>query len=318
MAKNLKVAFLFPGQGAQYVGMGKDFLETFPIARNTIEEADESLGFKLSKIVMEGPEQLLTETLNSQTGIYVISTAMLRVIRKLLPDLSPSFCSGLSLGEYTALHASDRISFIDGLSLVKYRGKCMNDACEATKGTMAVVLGLDAEAVESVVKGVNMPHDLWVANFNCPGQVVISGTTRGIEAGSAAALAKGAKRALPLQVHGAFHSGLMQSAELRLTDQILHAQIKDSPVELVMNVVGEGVRDLDKIKRNLIAQVTSSVRWEQGVRYMSSKGVDLFIEIGCGKTLAGFNKRIGVMAPTISIEKVSDLDNLEKIWSEMS
>lgn len=312
MATYNKIAFLFPGQGAQYVGMGKTFFDAFATARRVFEEANDLLNRNLSKIIFEGPEQLLTETRNSQVGIYITSIAILRVLQEQYPILKPTTCAGLSLGEYTALHASGRISFADCLSLVQHRGDFMNLACEATKGTMAVILGLDADDVETMVKEVNLPNDLWVANFNCPGQVVISGTTRGIEAGSAAAKTKGAKRVLPLQVHGAFHSGLMRSAEEKLAPYIKAASMHDKPIELVMNVVGAPVRDLAHIRTNLIKQVTSSVRWEHGVRYMGSSGTDLFIEIGCGKTLAGFNKRIGVASPTWSIDKLDDLKIVEE------
>lgn len=311
MTKFQKIAFIFPGQGAQYVGMGKDFIENFPIARQTFEEADEILGRNLSKIVKEGPEQLLTETKNSQTGIFVTSVALLRTLKQLFPKLSAAYTAGLSLGEYTALHASDRISFSEGLQIVQKRGQYMNDACEATKGTMAVVLGMTGDDVQAVVKDVNLPNELWVANYNCPGQVVISGTLKGIEAGTAALQAKGAKRVLPLQVYGAFHSGLMQSAEQKLTPYIHEMSIKDSPTKLVMNVIGNTAKDNSDIKTNLIKQVTHSVRWEQGIRHMMDAGVDLFIEIGCGKTLSGFNKRIGVLAPTWSLEKIEDLKTIE-------
>lgn len=311
MVKYKKIAFIFPGQGAQYVGMGKDFIETFPTARQTFEEADEILGRNLSKIVIEGPEQLLTETKNSQTGIFVTSLAMLKVLRELFPQLVPTYTAGLSLGEYTALQASNRLSFSTGLQVVQKRGQYMNDACEATRGTMAVVLGMSGEDVQSVVKDVNLPNELWVANYNCPGQVVISGTIKGIESGTQALQAKGAKRVLPLQVHGAFHSGLMLTAEQKLAPHIEEMTIKESPVKLVMNVVGDTVDDIRSIKNNLIKQVTHSVRWEQGIRHMMDAGVDLFIEIGCGKTLSGFNKRIGVLAPTWTLEKIEDLKTIE-------
>lgn len=308
-----KIAFLFPGQGAQYPGMGKDFVENFPVARETYEEANDLLGRDLSSIILEGPEQTLTETKNSQTGIFVTSMALLRVLAKMFPNLKPAICAGLSLGEYTAVCASGRLSFAECLPLVQHRGQFMNDACENTKGTMAVILGMDAEAVESMVKEVNMPNDLWAANFNCPGQVVISGTLKGIEAGSAAAKAKGAKRVLPLPVHGAFHSGLMRSAEDRLGEYVNAAPLKESAIELVMNVPGDFVKGIPHIRENLIKQVTHPVRWEQGIRAMNASAVDLFIEIGCGKALFGFNKRIGVTAPTISIEKIADLTELEKV-----
>lgn len=189
----------------------------------------------------------------------------------------------------------------------------MNDACESRSGTMAVVLGLDADAVEALVKEVDMPQDLWAANFNCPGQVVISGTAKGIEAGTAAAKAKGAKRVLPLQVHGAFHSGLMKDAEERLRPHVQDAPLQASPIELVMNVPGDYVTDIQRIRDNLIQQVTHPVRWEQGIRRMCESGVELFVEIGCGKTLAGFNKRINELIPTVSIEKVADLEQLNAV-----
>ncbi|MBA3815577.1 MAG: ACP S-malonyltransferase [Parachlamydiaceae bacterium] len=188
----------------------------------------------------------------------------------------------------------------------------MNDACEAARGAMAVILGLDAEVVEAMVKEVNLPNDLWAANYNCPGQVVISGTPKGIEAGSIAAKAKGAKRVLPLPVHGAFHSGLMKLAEDRLSVYIENASLKESGVELVMNVTGAPVLNTKEIRLNLIKQVTQAVRWEQGIRYMMKAGVEMFVELGCGKALSGFNKRIGVTAPCISLENIKDIAILEE------
>lgn len=302
-----KTAFIFPGQGAQYPGMGKDFFENFAVARHTFEEADDILGRNLSKIIFSGPEDTLTETGNSQVAIFVMSLAVLRVIQQELPHLKPDVCAGLSLGEYTALTASRRISFAEGLKLVQHRGSFMNDACVKTPGTMAVILGMDAEAVEKLVEGARLPNDLWVANFNCPGQVVIAGTMRGIERGSELAKEKGAKRVLPLPVHGAFHSGLMQEAKLRLEPYIREAAISDSDIDFVMNVPGDFVKNVEQIRQNLIAQVTHSVRWEQGVRRMSEKGVDHYVEIGCGKALSGFHKRIGVAGTITSIERLSDL-----------
>lgn len=314
MSKDLKVAFLFPGQGAQYVGMAKGFIDAFAEAREVFEEADDLLGRKLSSIILEGPQDVLTQTKNSQLAIFVASAAILKVVQKNFPEITPSICSGLSLGEYTALFASNRLSFQETLGLVQLRGQFMNEACEENSGTMAVVLGMTSQEVESLVKEINLPNDLWAANFNCPGQVVLSGTAQGIEIAAVKFKEKGAKRVLPLQVHGAFHSGLMLSAEKKLSEHIFAAPLKESSIDFIMNVPGAKVVNEMAIKENLIKQVTHPVRWEQGISYIeNSGGVDLYLEIGCGKTLSGFNKRIGTKCPTISIEHIEELKNLENI-----
>ncbi len=294
-----RVAFLFPGQGAQYVGMGKEFSQAFPIVRQVFEEADDLLKEPLSKIIFEGPENLLTQTKHSQLAIFVTSLALLRTV-----PLTPKICSGLSLGEYSALVASGRLSFQDGLLLVRERALLMNAACEKTSGGMAAVLGLDAEGVFEAVRGL---EGVWVANYNAPGQTVISGTKEGIERATAPLKERGAKRVIPLTVHGAFHSGLMQSARDGLAPIIAKTPFKESRIELVMNVPGAFVKETAEIKRYLTAQVTESVRWEQGILAMEGK-VDFFFEIGCGKTLSGLNRKIGVSAPTRSIEVPTDLD----------
>jgi [acyl-carrier-protein] S-malonyltransferase len=307
-----KIAFLFPGQGAQYPGMGKDFAESYAVARETFEEADDLLRRKISLIAWQGPETRLTETRNSQTAIFVTSVALLRVLKKLFPFLEPAVCAGLSLGEYTALVAAGKLSFGECLEVVEKRGQYMNEACEATPGTMAVVMGLDGSVVEALLADLHLPKEIWAANFNCPGQVVISGTLHGVALAGEKAKEKGAKRVLPLQVHGAFHSGLMQSAEDRLKREIEQIAFKESPIDIVMNFSGAYVSSSDEMRRQLIKQVTSPVQWERGVRAISSQGVDLFLEIGCGKTLTGMNKRIGVTVPTLSVEKVQELDMIAK------
>lgn len=312
MSQHLKTAFLFPGQGAQYPGMGKDFYHSYSIARQTFEEADDLLKRNLSALILEGPEETLTQTKNSQLGIFVVSMALLRVLQEWRPDLTPSVCAGLSLGEYTALCASGRLSFAETLELVQHRSQYMNDACEETAGSMAVVLGLDAHQVEELVREVNLPQDLWAANFNCPGQTVISGTLKGLEQAAIAAKSKGAKRVLPLQVHGAFHSGLMASAERRLKKHIDALTLNDSSIEFVMNVPGDFVQEKPAIKDYLTRQVTSPVRWEQGMRQMDKKAVNYYLEIGCGKTLSAFHKRIGIMGTALSLEKVEDLKIIEQ------
>lgn len=312
MHKKQRIAFLFPGQGAQYPGMAQDFYKEFSAARLAFEEGDEFLGSSISKIILNGPENVLTETKNSQVGIYIASISILRVVQELF-QLKPFVCAGLSLGEYTALTAGEWLSFRDGFSLVQHRGRFMNDACEKTKGTMAVIMGLDSSDVIEMVKKVNLPNDLWIANFNCPGQVVISGTIKGIEAGMAEAKVRGAKRIIPLQVHGAFHSGLMQEAKEKLAFYIKEASIHKGSAEQVMNVSGNFVNSVETVRHNLLDQVTHSVLWEQGIREMEKQGVDLFVEFGPGKTLSGMNKRIGVQVPTLTIEKIEDLKTIEDV-----
>ena len=237
--------------------------------------------------------------------------ALLKVLKGQFPELKPSVCAGLSLGGYTALTASERFDFETCLPLVQFRGEVMNEACLATQGTMAALFGLSAEEVEELVHQVNLPQDLWVANFNCPGQTVISGTLKGVEAGVNAAKQRGAKRVIPLKVHGAFHSGLMRSAEEKLSRRMHAIKIEKSPIRLVMNVSGTFVEEPASVHQNLVKQVTSPVRWEQGIRAMMPE-VDLFIEIGCGRTLTGMNKQIGVMAPTLTLNTLEDLDQLAK------
>ncbi len=313
MVDQKRIAFLFPGQGAQYCGMGKDFAATYAIARETFQEADDLLGRSLSKIAFEGPDNILTETRNSQTAIYVDSMAILRTLQKLFPEMVPLICAGHSLGEYSALTAGKYLSFEHCLPLVQYRGQFMNEACEERLGTMAVLMGLTPEQVEDIVRDLKLPNDLWISLLNCPGQVVISGTLKGIEAGAEAAKQRGAKRVLPLQVHGAFHSGLMQSAANRFTAHIKDAPFQKGFAKLVMNVPGDFVEALTAIQDNLLKQIIAPVRWEQGIRAIQREGIDLFVEIGCGKTLAGMNKRIGVTAPTVSVDKVEDIRLLENL-----
>lgn len=313
MTMSRKVAFLFPGQGAQYPGMAKDFYETFDIARETFEEADEILSLKFSNLIFNGPADELTMTKNSQVGIYIASIAIWRSVLQQFPDLQPTVVAGLSLGEYTAITAGKKLHFGDGLKLVQARAQFMNDACESHKGTMLVVLGLEASRVEELVRQINPPHLVWVANLNCPGQVVIAGSLSGTQAAADYLKEHGAKRILPLDVSGAFHSGLMKEAQVRLEPNILATPFFESPVDLVMNVPGDYVASIEQLRQNLIQQVTNPVRWEQGIRKMMEKDIDMYVEMGCGKTLLGMNKKIGVSEPTLNIEKVADLDALALI-----
>jgi len=308
-----RITLLFPGQGAQYIGMGLDFYREFPAAKQLFEEADDILKQKLSTLIFEGDEAVLTQTRNSQPAIYVVSMALLKVLQTLYPQLQPAATAGLSLGEYSALTASGKLSFQEGLQLVQARAAAMHEACETTQGAMSVILGLDDSLVEEAISSLQMPQEIWCANFNCPGQVVISGTKKGVEEGSKACLEKGAKRALPLQVHGAFHSGLMKSAEEKLRPIMMETRFQKSAIPTASNVNGDCVDAPETIRELLLKQITYPVRWQKCVRTLDPT-TDLFLEIGCGKTLAGLNKRIGPQAATHSLEKVEDLKNMESLF----
>ena len=304
--------FLFPGQGAQYVGMGKSFYDIFTEAKHTFQEADDLLKENLSKLILEGPEEDLIQTRNSQLGIFVMSIALLRTVNNLFPNLKPSVASGLSLGEYSALVAAGKIDFQQALFLVRDRGNFMNEACLEKPGTMSAVLGLNNDQVDKVIQELNLKDELWVANYNSPGQVVISGTVSGVEKGSVALKAAGARRVMGLQVFGAFHSGLMQSAEEKLEHSLNNISFKNSPTSIVMNVPGDYVTDISLIPNFLKKQVTHSVRWQQGIEAIEKTAPTLYVEIGCGKVLSGLNKKIGVKCDTISIEHADDLSLLEQ------
>ncbi len=302
-----KIAILFPGQGAQYIGMGKDFAESFACARETFEEADEILKMRLSNIIFEGPEDLLMQTKNSQLAIFVTSMALWRVLQSQMPHLHPFVFSGLSLGEYSALCASGKISFKDAVLLIQKRSQFMQEAAEKMGGAMSAVLGLDAEVVLLALQGLK---DVWVANYNCPGQIVISGTKEGVEKGSEVLKSKGAKRVIPLSVSGAFHSPLMMSAKTSLEPYIMVTPIQETPIRFVMNVVGDFVENVSDIRQHLVSQVTDSVRWQQGVLAMQKQQVDVYLEIGPGKTLSGMNRKMGISGQIVSLDSLKDLDQV--------
>lgn len=302
------IAFLFPGQGAQTVGMGKELFDTFVCARLIFEEVDDLLKRSLSDLIFEGPLELLTTTANSQVALYTVSMAALAVIAQEAPQLTPAYVAGLSLGEYTGLAAAGYLSIADGLALVQARGQLMNDACENHPGTMAVILGLDALVVEEIVAAVG--GGLWVANFNSPGQIVISGTHDAVAAGSSRAVARGG-RVVPLNVHGAFHSGLMDDAAAALAPHLEAAPWRQGHCPIALNVTGALTRDIALIKESLERQVTAPVLWDQAIRALLAAGVDLFLEIGNGTTLTALNKRIGVTVPTYPIAKVDDLKKIK-------
>lgn len=298
---NKRIAFIFPGQGAQYPGMGRDFYEQFEVARAIFDEADAILGRPFSKLIFNGPAEELTQTKNSQLAIFITSVAILRVL-----NLKPAVCSGLSLGEYSALVAAGKLSFKEALLLVEARGRLMQEACEKSPGTMVVVLGLESALIQEVIAPIG---NVWIANLNCPGQVVIAGTKESIEKASELLKEQGARRVLALEVSGAFHSGLMRFAQEGLKPYIDQLNLAQTDVEIVMNVPGDFVSSQSEIRKNMVEQVTSPVYWQKGIEAQVKRGIDLFIEIGPGKTLAGMNKRIGISVETQSVEKVEDLQH---------
>ena len=309
-----KIAFIFPGQGSQYVGMGKDFYDEFSVSREVFDEADRILGYKFSDLMFSGPKEELTLTKNSQLAIYIVSYAIYKAMQERIPTLLPTVCAGLSLGEYTALTVAGKISFKDCLRLVQHRAQFMNDACDTHPGSMSVVLGMEEQFVKEALSELT-GEIVSIANLNCPGQIVIAGTKEGLEKATEHLKKKGAKRILPLDVSGAFHSSLMEEAATRLTPFLQAAPLTPSCIELVMNRPGTFVTDLDDMRAQLVAQVSQAVLWEKGVHAMVGSGVDLFVEMGPGKTLAGMNKRIGVIAPTLSIEKIADIEALTKDYT---
>jgi len=308
-------ALLFPGQGAQAVGMGKDLAEKSPAARRVFADADSVLGFALSKVCFEGPQEELNRTDVSQPAIVAHSWAVVEAIREAdkgeLLD-SATWCAGLSLGEYSALAAAGAMSWQDALKLVRKRGQFMQDACDAVPSTMASILGLDeAPLGEACAEATALGLGPCVmANFNAPGQIVIAGTKESVAKACELAKAKGAKRAIELSVAGAFHSPLMEPARERLAAEIDQVTIADPRIPVIANVSGQPVTMGADAKRRLLEQLTAPVRWADSMQYLVDIGCDSFYELGPGEVLAGLLKRVAKEQPKLSIgtaEQVAQL-----------
>ncbi|MBP7056161.1 MAG: ACP S-malonyltransferase [Candidatus Omnitrophica bacterium] len=301
-------ALIFPGQGAQYVGMGKDLYENYPQARDVFDRASSILKFDLKKLCFEGPQDILSTTDNSQPAILTTSIAALRVFEASASysQFDPKFSLGLSLGEYTALVAAGCISFEDAIVLVRKRGEYMEEASKKTPGKMACVIGMDMGAVDELCKGLGCE----IANLNCPGQVVISGKVSNIELFASLAKDKGAKRVLMLDVSGPFHSSLMTPARDKLKDYIDKVNIQPPKIQFVSNVDAKPQTDPAIIKENLIKQVNSKTMWEESVRLVSQSGISSYLEIGPGQVLKGLLKKIDPKLEVKNIGSCQDISNL--------
>ena len=302
----MKTAFLFPGQGAQKCGMGESFAKHDEAAKKVYENASRLLDLDMEELVFTENKKLdMTEY--TQAAMVTTGIAMLKVIEK--TALKADVCAGLSLGEYEALYLAKAISEEDAIVLARHRGKLMQEAVPLGVGTMAAVLNLDAAVIEDCLKDI---ENVWIANYNCPGQIVISGTVAAVEKAGEKLKEAGAKRVLPLNVSGPFHSGLLKPAGDKLYEYLKNVEIKKPTIPYVANYTAEFVCDDKDIKELLRKQVFGSVRFEQSIRNMLKEGVDTFIEIGPGKVLGGFVKKIDKEAKVYSIETVEDMNNVIK------
>lgn len=281
-------AYVFPGQGAQFVGMGKDLYDNNPLAKELFEKANEVLGFRITDMMFEGTDEDLKQTKVTQPAIFLHSVILAKTLGE---DFKPNMAAGHSLGEFSALTAAGALSFEDGLTLVYKRALAMQKACEAAPSTMAAVLALPDEKVEEICATIS-GEIVVPANYNCPGQVVISGTIGGIDEACEKLLAAGAKRALKLKVGGAFHSPLMEPARAELAKAINETEFSTPICPIYQNVNAKPATDPETIKKNLIAQLTSPVRWTQSVESMIADGANHFIELGPGAVLQGLIKKV--------------------------
>jgi [acyl-carrier-protein] S-malonyltransferase len=299
-----KTALLFAGQGAQVVGMGKDLAEKFPSAKAWFDRANAALGYDLAGICFNGPEADLTKTENAQPGIFLVSWVAFQLLKEQVPNLKFDATAGLSLGEFTALTAAGAMSFEDGLRVVRQRGKFMQEACEATKGGMAAIIGMD----EAPTREVCAEAGVVLANLNCPGQLVISGEAEKIAKACELAKVKGAKRALPLPVAGAYHSPLMASAQPKLAAELAKVNLVSPIVPVISNVTASAHGMPAEISAKLVEQVCASVLWETSMRALLAQGFTRFIELGPGTALSGFMKRIDKMVTMLNVADAASLE----------
>ncbi len=311
-----KLAFVFPGQGAQAVGMGKDFCEKYEVAKKLFKEADEALGYSIQKMCFEGPAEDLKLTANTQPAILTVSVIASEILKE--HGITPAIAGGHSLGEYSALVAADVLDFRDAVLLVHKRGQFMQEAVPVGEGGMAAIIGLSDEMIVEVCGKVSKEAgEVQAVNFNCPGQTVIAGTMKGVEAAAEALRSAGAKKAVILPVSAPFHSSLMKPAAEKLAAELDKVRIRDAKFPVVANVNGKLEEKADEIKANLVAQAASPVLWIDCVKAMNAFGVKAFVEAGPGKTLCGFNKRIDRGITSLHVENMESLKKTLDYFQEV-
>lgn len=304
------LAYLFPGQGSQYAGMGKDLARDFPLAAQVFAEANEALGFDLAALCYSGPEDELKLTQNTQPAILTTSIAALRVLQA-ESDLTPDFAAGHSLGEYSALVCAGALAFADAVRIVRERGRFMQEAVPVGKGAMAAILGLDRVLLEKICAEAAQGQVVAPANFNSEGQVVIAGHAEAVERAIDLAKQQGAKRAMPLPVSAPFHCALMQPAGERLANVLKGVEIHPMRLPVISNVEAVPNQDPARVRELLVRQVSAPVRWDETIQQMLDQQVDHFIEIGPGKVLAGLMKRKAKGARVENVQEASDLQTLQ-------
>ena len=302
-----KLAFVFPGQGAQKVGMGKDFFANYDVAKKMFKEGDEALGYSSIKMGFEGPEEDLKLTANTQPAILTISCIANEILKE--NGVQPEITGGHSLGEYSALVAAGVLKFQDAVALVHKRGAYMQEAVPVGEGGMAAIIGVDREKIVEICQSVSAESPVQAVNFNCPGQIVIAGATRGVELAVEELKAAGAKKAVILPVSAPFHSTLMKPAAEKLAVELDKVTLSDARIPVVANVNAQVLPKAEDIKASLVAQAASPVLWEDCVAKMKEFGADVLLEAGPGKTLCGFNRRIDKSIKSLNVE---DVESLEK------
>lgn len=300
-----KIAFIFPGQGAQFVGMGKDLYENFSVAKNLFDEADDALGFSIKKICFEGSEDNLKLTANTQPAILVVSVIIAEILKS--EGIVPEVAGGHSLGEYSALVAADSLKFRDAVALVHKRGTFMQEAVPVGEGSMAAIIGLDEKIIVDACEKASEFGEVQAVNFNCPGQIVIAGKVQGVEKAVEILKSLGAKKSVILPVSAPFHSTLMKPAAIKLSAELDKISIADAKFPVAANFTGNLENSADEIKSNLVSQADNPVKWIDCVKSMQNFGAEIFVECGPGKTLSNFNKRIDKKIKSFNAENCDSL-----------